>query len=325
MSITLTHTGNTLPLHILEAKSFFARFIGLLGLDMRKSKKALLIPKCSQIHTMGMSSSIDVVWLNQEGRILHIQEEVIPNRLTRNIHSAVSVIELPPGSIKKYHITPGEYLSVKTDAEMHPDFRNLRNLLHWPINIFISLLWSRLVFVSFAQWSADSHPMYLCILIHNTLLMIYFLTRRKSVDVSMRLIDWIVPVVTLCFAMLLRPAYYTGDSVHFILGLIQFIGIFGIIASLISLGRSFGVVPAKRKIITKGAYRIVRHPLYLSELIFYTAFVLGNVSAKNIILIIFILTGQLWRSLSEENILSKDLCYKIYKQIVRYRFIPGLF
>lgn len=325
MSITITHTGYTLPFHIMEAKSFFARFIGLLGLDMRRSKKALLIPKCSQIHTLGMSSSIDVVWIDREGRVLYLQEEMTPNRLTRNVHSAVSVIELPPGSIKQYQIKPGEYLSVKTDTEMHPEFKNVRDLLHWPVNIFIALLWSRLVYVSFTQWSSGHHLMYFCILIHNTLLMAYFLTRRKSVDISMRVMDWIIPILTLCFAMLLRPIYYTGESLPYILGLIQFIGIFGIIGSLLSLGRSFGIVPAKRKIITRGTYRIVRHPLYLSELVFYTAFVLGNASVKNIVLIILILTGQLWRSLSEEKILSKDLCYKIYRQIVRYRFIPGVY
>src|SRR5678816_3239369 len=36
------------------------------------------------------------------------------------------------------------------------------------------------------------------------------------------------------------------------------------LASLISLGRFFGVRPALRGLATRGAYRVVRHPLYLA-------------------------------------------------------------
>jgi protein-S-isoprenylcysteine O-methyltransferase Ste14 len=162
-------------------------------------------------------------------------------------------------------------------------------------------------------------------MIHNTLLMFFFLMRRKSMMVSSKPLDWVIPFLTLCGAMLLRPTAVAWQSGVPISIWLQCLGITGIIFSLLSLGKSFGVIPANRKIVSDGAYRIVRHPLYLSEIVFYTGFVSGNPSVKNALLILMILAGQLYRSISEETLLSIDPFYRSYQKKVRYRFIPGLF
>jgi len=155
--------------------------------------------------------------------------------------------------------------------------------------------------------------------------MILFLTRRKSIVTSSRFLDWIIPVCTLIWTMFLRPAPHSVQEFNLISTVFQYAGLTGIILSLLSLGRSFGVIPANRRIMTRGLYRFVRHPLYVSEIIFHAGFFLGNMTLENGLLICLILAGQLWRSISEEKLLTTDSAYRKYKEQVQFRFIPGLF
>ena len=46
--------------------------------------------------------------------------------------------------------------------------------------------------------------------------------------------------------------------------------------ALLSLGRNIGFIPAQRKVVTKGAYRFVRHPIYTGTFVSLLAFVLRS-------------------------------------------------
>ena len=48
------------------------------------------------------------------------------------------------------------------------------------------------------------------------------------------------------------------------------------IGSVIVLGRCFGILPDVRGLVTRGPYRLVRHPLYLGELTAVLGIVLGS-------------------------------------------------
>ena len=39
-----------------------------------------------------------------------------------------------------------------------------------------------------------------------------------------------------------------------------------LLASVLALGRCFGVLPEARGLVTRGPYRTVRHPVYLGEI-----------------------------------------------------------
>jgi protein-S-isoprenylcysteine O-methyltransferase Ste14/uncharacterized membrane protein (UPF0127 family) len=317
--------GTTYPITIIQADTLLTRLIGLLDKSQSDLKTGLHIVPCSGIHTFGLQYPIDVIFLDKNGVVVHTISRLPPNRIAKTIRSGRSVLELPPGTIDRLQLKKGTRLGVKADKKSRSHLRSLKNIFHWPINIFIAMLWSQFVISAVNDWLVYGKFLSLLILIHNTLLFLLFLTRRKSVDTSYRFADWMIPLLTLISTMMLRPGLTEHPLWIVVSGFVQWAGILCIILSLFSLGRSFGIVPANRKIIYTGAYKIVRHPLYASELVFYTGFILGNFSTRNLLLVVMILAGQLYRSIAEENLLSKDPHYQTYLQEVGYRFIPGLF
>lgn len=106
---------------------------------------------------------------------------------------------------------------------------------------------------------------------------------------------------------------------------IQLIGLFWQLFAKVSLRKSFGILPANRGIVSRGAYRFVRHPMYLGYLIIDAGFLLTNFSARNLIAVALQIGLQLGRIRREERLLSEDAAYRAYRRSVRYRVIPGLF
>jgi protein-S-isoprenylcysteine O-methyltransferase Ste14/uncharacterized membrane protein (UPF0127 family) len=317
--------GIPCPYRVYLANSVYARMIGLLGTDGSDPAMALWFVPCSSIHTFGMNYPIDALYLDAQERVVRILQHVKPNQVFMPVKEVKSVLELPAGGAGRCGFRVNDRLEVVPDDRYQPDPRRLGSLMHWPLNIMIALLWGRFVLAALNQCLLESHPLNFLIVIHNTLLMFFFLMRRKSLMVSSKALDWVIPVLTLCGALMLRPSDPGQQFRATASAWLQCFGLTGIIVSLLSLGKSFGIVPANRKIVCAGAYRIVRHPLYISEILFYTGFVSGNPSPANMLLILMILAGQLYRSVSEENLLAVDPSYRSYREKVRYRFIPGLF
>jgi protein-S-isoprenylcysteine O-methyltransferase Ste14 len=97
-------------------------------------------------------------------------------------------------------------------------------------------------------------------------------------------------------------------------------------AAKVTLGRSFGVLPAHRGLVLRGPYRIVRHPIYLGYLIGHIAFLLVNFSWRNLIVLGVLYAVQWLRIRREEEILSKHCAdYRPYQQRVRWRILPFIY
>jgi protein-S-isoprenylcysteine O-methyltransferase Ste14 len=103
------------------------------------------------------------------------------------------------------------------------------------------------------------------------------------------------------------------------------IGLLIVIGGKISLGRSFGLIPANRGIVSTGLYRLVRHPIYLGYLITHLAFVAANPTAWNIALLLTADIALLARAVCEEHTLARDEAYRSYQTRVRWRVVPGFF
>jgi protein-S-isoprenylcysteine O-methyltransferase Ste14 len=89
-----------------------------------------------------------------------------------------------------------------------------------------------------------------------------------------------------------------------------------------SLGRNIGFVPAQREVVTRGAYRYVRHPIYTGLFIWIVGYWLSAYSPRNTLLYAL---GIFWfaiKSVVEERFLRTDPAYAAYMERVRWRWIP---
>ena len=103
--------------------------------------------------------------------------------------------------------------------------------------------------------------------------------------------------------------------------------LFGVLLTQVArvyMGRSFGILPANRGIVSKGPFRSVRHPIYFGWLILSLGYAMSFASERNILLIAMTLPFMVWRIGLEEVHLSADPEYLQYMKQVRYRLWPGV-
>ncbi|CAE6723920.1 hypothetical protein R69888_01744 [Paraburkholderia haematera] len=106
---------------------------------------------------------------------------------------------------------------------------------------------------------------------------------------------------------------------------LQLLGIFWQLFAKVSLRRSFGILPANRGVVSRGAYRFVRHPMYLGYFLTDIGFLLANFGVQNVIVYGCQFALQVGRIVREERLLSDDERYRAYLSKVRFRVIPGVF
>jgi protein-S-isoprenylcysteine O-methyltransferase Ste14 len=96
------------------------------------------------------------------------------------------------------------------------------------------------------------------------------------------------------------------------------------VASLVTLGRRFGVRPAWRGLALSGPYRFVRHPMYLSYVLADVGYNLKECNAGTVLLVLAGWTALAYRIHAEERVLSHDAGWARYRSAVRSRLIPGV-
>ncbi|WP_206995116.1 methyltransferase family protein [Trinickia mobilis] len=106
---------------------------------------------------------------------------------------------------------------------------------------------------------------------------------------------------------------------------LQVLGILWQLYAKASLRRSFGILPANRGVVSRGAYCFVRHPMYLGYFVTDLGFLLVNFSLYNMLVHAAQLSLQIGRIRHEERLLSEDERYRAYRDVVRYRLIPFVF
>jgi isoprenylcysteine carboxyl methyltransferase (ICMT) family protein YpbQ len=90
------------------------------------------------------------------------------------------------------------------------------------------------------------------------------------------------------------------------------------------MGRSFGILPANRGVVSKGPFSFIRHPIYFGWMVLSIGYAMSYPIARNILLILVTLPFMVWRIEQEETHLSEDPEYCTYEQRVRFRLWPGV-
>lgn len=153
------------------------------------------------------------------------------------------------------------------------------------------------------------------------LIALLFLRRRPTQQASSPWLFLVALAATVLPLLALRPA----PGGHTLAGLaLQLSGWGGAVVSLLNLGRSFGMAPANRGVVMRGAYGFVRHPLYLAEFVHLLGYLVAQPSAWNALVIGVIAAAQVVRILAEERLLSADSLYRAYRRQVRWRLLPGV-
>ena len=130
-----------------------------------------------------------------------------------------------------------------------------------------------------------------------------------------------LPSITLAGPVLAFAAPWS-DWTHFNTALLGS-GVVITVVSLSTLGRSFGIFPAARRVVHSGPYRWVRHPAYLGQLLILTACGL-SVSPQMGGLTMLVATACLGlRIRAEEQVLTEQWAsYREYTQQVPWKLMP---
>jgi protein-S-isoprenylcysteine O-methyltransferase Ste14 len=78
-----------------------------------------------------------------------------------------------------------------------------------------------------------------------------------------------------------------------------------ILASVLALGRCFGVLPEARGLVTRGPYRLVRHPVYLGEIIALAGLTIAAPAWSHLVVLAIFVLAQSVRMGLEEKALSE--------------------
>jgi protein-S-isoprenylcysteine O-methyltransferase Ste14 len=78
-----------------------------------------------------------------------------------------------------------------------------------------------------------------------------------------------------------------------------------IFASVLALGRCFGVLPEARGLVTRGPYRVVRHPVYLGEIAALAGLTIAAPAPVHVVMLAVFVLAQLVRMRLEEAALTE--------------------
>ncbi len=98
------------PFLVRQACGFWQRLAGLMGQAQPAARCALLIARCTSVHTCFMRQAIDIVYLDRQGRITGLRPGVGPWCLSRGERGSRHVLEMCAGTIARHGLALGMQL-----------------------------------------------------------------------------------------------------------------------------------------------------------------------------------------------------------------------
>lgn len=105
-----------LATELMVADTHWSRLKGLLGKTANafRAGKGLWIVPCHGVHTLAMGFPIDVIFLDENRTVVHLEQHLRPWRLTSIKLEAATVIELPSETIARSETQVGDRVEIKT-------------------------------------------------------------------------------------------------------------------------------------------------------------------------------------------------------------------
>jgi uncharacterized membrane protein (UPF0127 family) len=112
MLLRNANTGQIIATRMGRAATFVERAVGLIGRPNLRPDEGIWLDKCSAIHTVGMRSAIDVIFLDGEQRVVRVCPGVATFRWAVVCPQARSVVELGPGALELTDVLVGDRLEL---------------------------------------------------------------------------------------------------------------------------------------------------------------------------------------------------------------------
>jgi protein-S-isoprenylcysteine O-methyltransferase Ste14 len=186
-------------------------------------------------------------------------------------------------------------------------------------------LYAWLVYRIVAGWHRDAGVASLFILPGEGLVLAFLLVRRPARELSLSRRDWVLAFLATTAPLLVVPGVGRTLVPPVVAAVVMVMGTLVQLHAKLTLGRSFGCVPAHRGLKLDGPYQLVRHPIYAGYFIAHLAFLLVNPTVWNSLAYATCYALQVPRLLAEERLLARDPQYAAYLTRVRWRVVPGLF
>ena len=156
---------------------------------------------------------------------------------------------------------------------------------------------------------------------------VLFMVRRQPLLFSA---GWLPRAVAIAganfsFMFVLVPRSDLSPVVHAISGVLVVVGAAGSVWALSYLGRGFAILPQARQLTMRGPYALIRHPLYLFEMIGTTGVMLQFRQPWSLLIVAVTFALQLARMHFEERLLSQSFSdYAAYARRTA-RLIPHVY
>lgn len=99
MRVTNTERGVVLGTSVRLADRWWPRMRGFLGRPAPTPGEGLLLTPCQAVHMFGMRFSLDIVFLDRDGVVVAVYEDLAPGKRTRVETKAIHALELPAGTV----------------------------------------------------------------------------------------------------------------------------------------------------------------------------------------------------------------------------------
>jgi uncharacterized protein len=106
-------SGCILAENVEKADSWWRRLSGLLPLSEIRADDGLWFDRCNVIHTIGMRSRIDAIFLSSDRRVMRVRYSVPRHRLLVGCPGAHAVVELGEAFPARRDLLIGDQLALE--------------------------------------------------------------------------------------------------------------------------------------------------------------------------------------------------------------------